>query len=400
MELTPRPCFETLKNFSLLDSDTTHFELSVILDFLNRCPASSTAVESYVLVKQYLIRHAEPSRYQNYRTSIERLLLWSILEAKKPLTDLREVDIQEFMTFCTSPPASWIAAKPYRRFVPSKIRAAIGFNPSWRPFYFEQQSEGQDGGCFTPIAGRSALAMQMSVIAAFFQQLHFDELIAINPAQRLHAAGFYASRQPVHTGANIFSDEEFAVLMVTLREMAAEDIEHERTLLMIASVYYLRLQPTEIDSLGSNLTISTLRLMRDGTYDLLEELFPGNRAWKIHPDFVSEYVTPFRNRLRRQSIPPERDHSFLLGKVHGRGSICSGHARLRFRKVCQVLIDRLTERGCVVSSDSAFRKASLHWLRETNMHHSARTMTMGDVIRLVRKSDAETTYQRFFAWRE
>jgi hypothetical protein len=96
-------------------------------------------------------------------------------------------------------------------------------------------------------------------------------LIAINPARRLHAAGFYTPSLPVHSGANVFTDEEFAVLMLTLSDMADEDIKHERTLLMIASVYYLRLKPSEIDSLGGDLTISALRLMRDGTYDLVEE---------------------------------------------------------------------------------------------------------------------------------
>lgn len=62
-------------------------------------------------------------------------------------------------------------------------------------------------------------------------------------------------------------------------------------------------------------------------------------------------------------------------------------------------LDRLIESGCVVSPDSGFRKASLLWLRETSMHHSARTLRMDDVTRLVRKSNAETAYQRFCAWR-
>lgn len=207
------------------------------------------------------------------------------------------------------------------------------------------------------------------------------------------------SKSRYHTGANIFTDEEFAVLMLTLSDMADEEIQNERKLLMMASVYYLRMQPSEIDSLGDKLTFSALGLMRDGTYDLMEENFPGNRAWKIHPEFVAKYVNRYREKPGRKSVPLERDHTLLFGKIRGKGSIRSAHARLLFRTVCQVVIDRLTESGIEVSPDSGFRKASLFWLRETGMHHRARTMGMDDVIRLVRKSNAENAYRRFFAWR-
>ena len=395
----PRPCFETLKEFAKLDPDSVDGELSVIQDFLNQCPASSLSTKSYLLVKQFLIKHTEPTRYTNYRSCIERLLLWGILESKKSITDLNEGDIQEFMSFCTSPPNSWVADKFCRRFTPGKLKQAIGFNPAWRPFRFEQPFIGGGRSRIVYMAGRGALAMQMSVVASFFMHLHYSDLIAINPAQRLHAAGFYAISLPVHTGANVFTDEEFAVLMLTLNNLANRDIKHERTLLMIASVYYLRLQPSEIDSLGGDLTISAMRLMQDGTYDLVEEKFPSNHAWKIHPEFVDHYINRYRKKFGQQSIPLEHDHTLLLGKIRGKDSISSAHARLLFRTVCQAVIDSLIESGCVVSPDSGFRKASLLWLRETSMHHSSRTLGMDDVIRLVRKSNAETAYQRFFAWR-
>jgi hypothetical protein len=399
MESMPRPCFEALEEFSRLDPDTLDGELPVIQRFLNSCPASSMPTKSYVLVKQFLIKHAKSTRYSNYRRYIERLLLWSILEAKKTITDLNEGDIQEFMSFCTSPPDSWVADKSCRRFTLGKLRQVIEFRPTWRPFSFDQTSIGEDGTRLTYIAGRGALAKQWSVVATFFLHLHDSGIIPVNPARRLHAAGIYSMNLPIHKGANVFTDEEFAVLMLTLSDMADEEIQNERTLLMIASVYYLRMQPSEIDSLGGQLTFSALGLMRDGTYDLDVDSFPSNRAWKIHPEFVAKYVNRYREKLGRKSLPLERDHTLLFGKIRGKGSISSTHARLLFRTVCQFVIDRLTESGYEVSPDSGFRKASLFWLRETSMHHSARTMRMEDVIRLVRKSNAESVYRRFFAWR-
>lgn len=66
MDSIPRPCFETLQDFSLLDPDNLDGELSVIQGFLNQCPASSLPTKSYLLVKQFLIKHTEPTRYSNY----------------------------------------------------------------------------------------------------------------------------------------------------------------------------------------------------------------------------------------------------------------------------------------------------------------------------------------------
>lgn len=400
MELTPRPCFGTQREFELLDPDTLDGELPIVMDFLNHCPISSLPIQSYMLVKRFLAQHAEPTRYANYRTCAERLLLWSVLVAKKPLADLNEADVQGFMGFCTTPPDSWVADSSCRRFSPGTLRSVVRFNPNWRPFSLNKPAAGGDEARMAYVAGRSGLSTQMSVVASIFLDLHQQELIKINPAQKLHAAGFYAQALPDHTDANVFTDEEFAVFMLTIRDMADEDINNERKLLMIASIYYLRLQPSEIDSLGGDLTISAMRLMRDGTYDLVEDKFPGKWTWKIHPEFVTNYVNRYRERFGRQLIPLERDHTFLLGKVRGKGSICSGHLRLMFRELCRVVIERLTESGCIVSPKSGFRTATLLWLRETSMHHSARTMRMDEIIRLARKSNAETAFQRFFAGRK
>lgn len=400
MEIIPRPCFETLTDFKRLDPDTLDHELSVVVDFLGICPPGSQPVESYLLVKQFLANHAEPTRYNNYRTCTERLLLWSLLVAKKPLTDLAELDVQAFMEFCTSPIDSWIASKNCKRFTTGKHPHTVGFNPEWSPFYLSQPPIEENGGRVLFLASRGVLAMQMSVTANFFSYLHDNDRIAVNPAYRLHRAGFYAPSLPVHTGSHIFTDEEFSVLMSTLSELADGDVKQERTLLTISSIYYLRLQPSEIDQFGENLTFSALRLTADGSYDLAEDQFPGKSAWKIHPDFVENYVNRYRERFGRTWIPLEDDHTLLLGKNRGSKSISSGYARFLFRNACQHVIDRFHEDGCIVPTDSGFRTASLFWLRETSMHHSARVLTMDNVIGLGRRSNAENLYQRFFAWRD
>ncbi|MEW5751279.1 hypothetical protein AB1677_11345, partial [Pseudomonas lactis] len=70
MELIPRPCFGTLQEFAFLNPETLDGELPIVMDFLNRCPVGSLPIKSYILVKQFLARHAEPTRYANYRACV------------------------------------------------------------------------------------------------------------------------------------------------------------------------------------------------------------------------------------------------------------------------------------------------------------------------------------------
>lgn len=59
---------------------------------------------------------------RSYRKECERLLLWSALEARKPISDLSGEDLERFFSFLQSPPAHWCGPR-------SKPR----WSPQWRP---------------------------------------------------------------------------------------------------------------------------------------------------------------------------------------------------------------------------------------------------------------------------
>jgi hypothetical protein len=79
-------------------------------------------------IKTWLARFVNTSSsYSNYRKEAERLLLWSIIECKKPISSLTHDDLQTYQRFLADPqPREQWLAKPGRKWP--------RFDPEWRPF--------------------------------------------------------------------------------------------------------------------------------------------------------------------------------------------------------------------------------------------------------------------------
>lgn len=95
----------------------------------NRAPADTcqlTASNDLAAIEAWLALYAESSNtYRAYRKEAERLLLWSIFEARKPLSSLSLEDCHAYRNFLSEPdkPLRW-AGK----------RGAERWSPDWRPF--------------------------------------------------------------------------------------------------------------------------------------------------------------------------------------------------------------------------------------------------------------------------
>lgn len=69
---------------------------------------------------------------RSYRKETERLLLWCILERKKPLSSLTVEDAIAFREFLAAPPADWCGPRHHQR-----------WSPMWRPLEGPVSSSGQ-----------------------------------------------------------------------------------------------------------------------------------------------------------------------------------------------------------------------------------------------------------------
>lgn len=89
------------------------------------------------------------STQRSYRKEAERLLLWSILERKKPLSSLSMEDASAYCGFLVDPPSSWCGPRHHQR-----------WSPMWRPLE----------GPLTPAALRQSLIILRSLFAFLVSQ--------------------------------------------------------------------------------------------------------------------------------------------------------------------------------------------------------------------------------------
>lgn len=91
------------------------------------------AKKDYLITKKFLVAYSGRSgTFNSYRREVERLLHWCNNIANKSLKQLKACDIEDFISFCQAPPASWIGTSiPARFYIEKAVRVP---NSEWRPF--------------------------------------------------------------------------------------------------------------------------------------------------------------------------------------------------------------------------------------------------------------------------
>jgi hypothetical protein len=399
-------CFESLEKFKKLDETSMGKELPSIVSYLESFPDDLEPKDSYCHVKKFLFEHAKAPSYNCYRSAVEKLLLWSLVERKRPVSSLKEQDIYEFIEFCGSPPGSWVTQKHERRYRLSKNKRDIMFNYSWRPFCFSKHASSEDCNASTSdryFSSRAVMTGLLSIINSFFEYLVQIDAVPVNPVYRIHRDRVFTSHAPDSNRCRFFTSEEWHEIVQVAENIADHNPDHERTLLLIATIYYLFISPKEIDILGGSLMISSLSLRSDGYYDVKIAHSPEllrDFNIPVHPDFVDIYVLRYRNYLGRHQVSNERDHTFLLGKNRGKGSVTSRYANSLFDIVCEEIINTKELAGETVKDDSCWRQASILWLRDSALSAYSRINSFDNMRRAVKSSKLDDLYERFYSWQQ
>jgi hypothetical protein len=108
MPASPIPLFDTYNRFRDLNFSRVSDELPVITQYLYSFPSELKTQDGCIAVRGFLKSYSNnEATFISYRTHVERLLLWSLLIAKKPLLELRRRDCENFLEFCLQPRLEW-----------------------------------------------------------------------------------------------------------------------------------------------------------------------------------------------------------------------------------------------------------------------------------------------------
>jgi hypothetical protein len=125
------------------------------------------AASMFLLHKVVSIDGANERHLRRYSVSLERILNWSFIVAKKSVFDWDQEDVQRYLDFVEIPDSSWVCSSSFSRFVSSKNEPYDQWpiNERWRPF----KRKFLDGVVMPPCWGE--LDKERTIVLDFFLYL-------------------------------------------------------------------------------------------------------------------------------------------------------------------------------------------------------------------------------------
>jgi hypothetical protein len=384
MSKSPQPLFESLVRFDELNFQTLGLsgELPVVRDFLEGFPAVCRAIEGYVVVRSFLRVHSgNEATFVSYRTHVERLLLWSLLVAHKPLLDLQSYDAKDYVEFCLNPAPDWVGPVVKSRFlrVGGREKQATDtyiLNSKWRPFNSTRPKRDRSGAaqvttplpCPPYLKSQATIAHSIAVCGSFFRYAISEGLTEIDPFIAVKDNPGYKQHQITNVAARALSKVQWLYVIETAEAMASEDAKHERTLFLVATLFALYLKVSDLAGHGPRLsTMGDIRCDAAGNWWFYLQNWGGrNERISLRDEYVQDYLARYRRHLQLPPLPLVDEKTPLISTLKGRAGLSDGHIRLLLQEVFDRALARMQQEGWSDHEIDQLRSASLQWLRYTS----------------------------------
>jgi len=309
--------------------------------------------------------------FNSYRREIERLLQWSALVAKKPLSKLKRDDIEGFIKFCQKPPKKWIGLSKPAKFIEKNGKREP--NPAWRPFLAtltkaaRRKGESLDKNKFELSNG--SIKEMFAILSSFYNYMLQDEYVYMNPVALIRQKSKFIRKRQSQIKIRRLSELQWDYVIKTTEKLAEEKPElFERPLFILSALYSMYLRISELTA-----TERWIPKMNDFSRDSdgnwwFTTVGKGNKEREIAvSNSMLKALRRWRKFLGLSAIPAPTDNSPLIPKVKGSGPIKStNYIRRIVQKSFDLAIEKLTADGF---SDEAevLNEATVHWLRHTGI---------------------------------
>lgn len=314
---------------------------------------------------EYTGRNKSAHTYDRFRNEIEKFLLWSFLEKKRPLDELRKTDILEYADFCWRPPVTWIGTSNQERF---KLKNSyFTINELWQPFKMQisksQPIKDIDKKRYRP--SQQTLTSTFTAIIVFYNYLMGEEFCYGNPAQIAKKDCKHFINDTQVKEIKRLSGLQWQYLLDTAVDMADEDPIYERNLFVVASLKTLFLRISELSE-RDNWSPVMGHFWQDDDENWWLKIFGKGR--KLRDTTVPSDFIPFLKRYRLSrglsGLPTHSENNILVEKIRGQGGMTSRH----LRRLVQAVFDQAFIRMKQVEGENRaikLKEATTHWLRHT-----------------------------------
>lgn len=309
--------------------------------------------------------------FASYRREIERFLQWCWFVEGLSLTDVRRQHIEAFVSFCQSPPKTWIGTKSVQRFRNSNGRRTV--NPEWRPFVVKvtkrERKHGADAKPSHYELSQSGLQAIFSVLSTYFNYLIQEDVVALNPVAQIRQKGKFLRKRQGASTIRRLSEAQWHEVLNAIELITPEDPEKwERALFIISCLFGMYLRISELAE-TDRWRPSMSDFWKD-THDnwWFTTVGKGNKERDISvSDDMLVALKRFRHFLGLTSLPLPGEHTPLIPKNRGKGGIASTR-QIRFivQECFDLATDRLKAQG-ETEEAAALETATVHWLRHTGI---------------------------------
>lgn len=285
-----------------------------------------------------------PQTLRNYRKEAERLLLWSINQRQKALSDLGREDFQFYQEFLVDPQPSNIWCGP----------RAERTSPKWRPFK----------GPLSDNSQRQALI----IINALFSYLVDAGYLAGNPLSLIRRR----NRKLRPQADQAISQQRYldhktwellkSYLATQPRETPKQENHFQRNRFLFHLLYLMAPRVSEVSSHSMN----SFRLYRGQWWWFV--LGKGEKQGKIPAsDEMLSALVQYREHLNLTSLPEENDTSPLLRSISGGKGISANMVYRQVKSVVKAAAEDIRLENPIQAT--ILEKASTHWFRHTSVTH-------------------------------
>ena len=410
MSNLPQPLFDTFQNFHHLNFQAISEELPVVHTYLSSFPENLDVIEGYKAARGFLKSYSgNASTFNSYRTHVERLLLWSMLIAQKPLLKLRRRDAEAFMEFCLRPPGSWVGPVIKSRFVRLGGRKqspsdSYIVNPDWRPFSLTMSKRDRQLGTGSaapnaPYAlAQGSVAQIFAVCGSFFQHAIDEGFTEVNPFRAVKQKSVYKQRNTLDVAGRSLTQLQWSYVLETAELMADEDSSHERTLFILSTLFSMYLRVSDLVG-----RVNWAPTMGDFRKDTMGNWWfyvvgKGNKSSRIsvRDEYIHTYLVRYRTYLGLTPLPSPHEKQPLLSTLKGRGGLSDRHLRLLLQEVFDRALTRMATESWSEDELDNLRSASLHWLRHTAATFDAPFRDMKDLQADLRHNSLSTTQNTYY----
>jgi site-specific recombinase XerD len=311
--------------------------------------------------------------FNSYRREIERLIHWAALIAQKSLKTLNRADIEAFVSFCQNPPRHWIGTTKPPRFVLKNGKREP--NIKWRPFVTTLSKSARRQGKTLDVhqfeLANDSVKELFAILSSFYNYLLQEEYALMNPVALIRQKSKFIRKVQETTKIRRLTDKQWQYVIKTAQKQAEDhplNYHHARTLFIMSALYLMYLRISELAE-NDRWTPKMNDFHQDHRGDWwFTTVGKGNKERQIalSPPMLAALKT-WREHLQLSPLPSPADHSPLLPKIKGKGSIKSINL---IRTTVQDCFDRAIEQLILdgfQDEANSLNEATVHWLRHTGI---------------------------------